>query len=1199
MALHYESVDPTDAVESVFAPCPLSSNGYCSLNGACRKGTCTCFSGYVGESCTNAVICPEDPTTCTPSTCDPVCLQSQNDVIVVSINGDDTQGTGQRMDTSATGTDPKAVKSIRRALEFAQPNQTILVYPGIFTGIDNCGVTIATSSLLIRGLRGQILTILDCNNSLQGMIIVNGPIRMVGLTLRNTYTATDGAGISVTSASVEMNKIKITNGNSTQNGGAIYAYQSQLTLINSELSNCFALAKGGAVMLDDSNLFLHTSSIASASARQGGGIYAQNSVTVGGDNESVIWNNTGTVNGGGICASGTFSGSMVNISHNIAPLGAGITVVSGSSSIAHVNIVANYGVNDGGGIALLNSANLVLEYSPILMNSAGRYGGGVYMNSNGTLENNVASDIFNCTAGTLITHSFVVEKIFCSNMSTFGFWLSACGGGFYAADWSHPIVNKLTIRSSSATVAGGCAAFSRSSAMLNNAVFDQCYAAIGGGVHADKGSRVLLHSASITSCTAASGAGIYINSSSIIGANDASSVINYCKADDVAGGVFITGSLSSLQFFDVMNCSANFGGGVFAKKAANANVTSVRISKNNARESGGGLYTQASVINVSNVAVLNNEAVVGGGMYAIDSILSGRMSINGNSGEQGGGAASLGVTTIDGATIFSNTASQRGGGLAVQSGVLILKSTTIKSCSAVQGYGGGISIVNATVKHFALNVQSCSSLRGGGIYAFASKFYQYPTEASTGWSEYAALLSQNSAEEYGGGVFVDGENTTISDTIVTNSNAPYGGGLGALNVQRCVVLNTNISFSIATVSGGGLFFGSGTNCTIRNSWALKNQAGQSGGGIMIQEATIYHSNLEIVNNVAPTAGGVHVNSSLLSASFSLWEDATTQRSRIDANVINPKGDNGANVLLTCTSTCTLSGSIISGAKLEIGQGGGIFVVGRGSAMISDSLVANNTAVQGGGIAISDAEMTILENVAVVGNNASDGGGGLWAGTLQFLPKVYLMSCVLYNNSAASYGGAISLSGVYVSSSALLVVANNAGSSDTGTGGGIYADNHATVIVNSSLFLSNDASIGGSIATVKASDIIFREGIITRDADRFFTETWQDLFKNQVGVKYGKRRIQNAVNAVKGDLIYLSDTESSFDLRSSFVTYGSADAGGGVYINANAYFSGRDSEMSSNTANARGGSLCASNSAQVFLLTVKIILSGTLVFVMLS
>ncbi|ETM37615.1 hypothetical protein L914_15837 [Phytophthora nicotianae] len=1173
MALHYETVDASDAVESVSAPCPLSPTGFCSLNGACRKGTCSCFSGFIGESCTNAVICPEDLTTCTSTTCDPVCLHSQNDVIVVSENGDDTQGTGELMDTSTSGTDPKAVKSLRRALELATSGQTILLYPGIYTGVDNCGVTVSTASLLIRGLRGPIPTIVDCKNILRGLIIISdaAPNRLEGFRIQNTLASTDGGAIKVTDTAVEMKNMVITNANSRQNGGAIYAYQSQLTFTNVEITKCSA-AKGGAIFLDNSDLILDDSIITLSSASEGGGIYAQNSVSVSGDKDSNLWQNHASINGGGLCISGSFTGTTLNVLENTALVGAGLTATSGSSTLSGMKVIGNRATNHGGGIAMLNSANLVLQNSTIQTNHADRNGGGVYILSNGSFENTLASEISNCTA--------------------------ASGGGFYTGDWSRPTVRNLRVVSSSATTSGGCAAFSCSSATVTNPSFEKCDAAIGGGVYVDAGSKVLLLQASIAECTATNGAGMYIGSSSVIGGSDVSSVVRDSHADSAAGGVYITGFHSSIEFFDVQNCSASIGGGVVAQEASSATMKSVQVVNNKATTSGGGLHAQNSTIQVEPVTVSSNRAVVGGGVYAIDSSLSGIITVDQNNGERGGGVATSGISLLEGATISANTASQRGGGVSVETGLFSLRSTIIQSCSVPQGVGGGISIVDADVKHYALKIESCASIRGGGIYVNSSSFYQYPTEESTGTSLNAASLTKNRAVEYGGSVFVDGEETTVSDLVITESHAPFGGGLAAQDATSCVVLNADISYSSASTSGGGLLFGSGTSCVIRDSWVMNNQARESGGGVMIFEATLYHSNVDISNNVAPTAGGVYLNSVLYSASLLSWDDGATQRSRIDANIIEPIGGNGANVVMNCTSNCTLSGCVISGANLQFGQGAGVFVLGRGNAVISNSLVANNSAIKGGGIAVSDAEKTVLENVGFIGNIATDSGGGLWAESSAFLPEVDLMSCVFYNNSAKTSGGAISLYGVYLYSSVLLVMENHAGNSESGIGGGLFSDKRvnpdrpSSVMADTWLFLSNDAPVGGSIAGVKSSEISLLDANITRDTGRFFTGTWPHLFSKLVGFEHVEGRAQNKVEVQKGDLVYLSDRDSVLELLSSFATQGLAAAGGGIYINANAFFYSQDSEISSNTANERGGSVCLSNSAQAYFTSVKVILSDS-------
>jgi len=430
MALHYESVDAIDAEETVTVPCPVTASGLCSLNGACLRGSCLCFSGFVGESCSNAVICPTDVTTCLPSTCDPICIQPPSDVIAVSVNGDDTQGTGQLMDTSQSGTDSKAVRSLRRALELAQSSQTIILYPGIYTGPDNCGVTVSTPNVVIRGLRGSSVTTMDCQGLRRGLTFSGATAQLIGLVLQNTATTSSGSGISTMRATVRMEDVRIAKGSSLQNGGGIYADQSTLTLVNSEVANCSAVSNGGAVFLSTSNLILDHSVIKFSTAGQGGGIYAQHTVSVHGDASSQIVKNWASVNGGGICAAGSFSGGQLNILENSALVGAGMAVTTGSSVLTNVDIHANSAVNDGGGIALLNTANLVLKKSPVRMNHAARFGGGILVGSNGTFENNEASTIFSCTAGTLSSfpqdvHVLVManrRQLCCLMLSVGSFW---------------------------------------------------------------------------------------------------------------------------------------------------------------------------------------------------------------------------------------------------------------------------------------------------------------------------------------------------------------------------------------------------------------------------------------------------------------------------------------------------------------------------------------------------------------------------------------------------------------------------------------------------------------------------------------------------------------------------------------------------------------------------------------------------------
>eukprot|EP00644_Phytophthora_capsici_P002327 jgi/Phyca11/114976/e_gw1.27.140.1 len=152
-----------------------------------------------------------------------------------------------------------------------------------------------------------------------------------------------------------MENSTIRNASSGQNGGAIYAIQAQLKLINTELSNNRAI-KGGAVFLDGSSLTLDHAVIKLSSAEEGGGIYAQSSVTISGDSKSRIRNNSATVSGGGLSISsvdGVVKLTDCALINNTAVVGGAINVDrSGSTTIMRSNFTGNSADQIGGAIAL-------------------------------------------------------------------------------------------------------------------------------------------------------------------------------------------------------------------------------------------------------------------------------------------------------------------------------------------------------------------------------------------------------------------------------------------------------------------------------------------------------------------------------------------------------------------------------------------------------------------------------------------------------------------------------------------------------------------------------------------------------------------------------------------------------------------------------------------------------------------------------
>lgn len=97
-----------------------------------------------------------------------------------------------------------------------------------------------------------------------------------------------------------------------------------------------------------------------------------------------------------------------------------------------------------------------------------------------------------------------------------------------------------------------------------------------------------------------------------------------------------------------------------------------------------------------------------------------------------------------------------------------------------------------------------------------------------------------------------------------------------------------------------------------------------------------------------------------------------------------------------------------------GSGGGIKIQ-RGSFIIKNTLIKNNTAVRtGGGIKVSCPGKGIIKNSIVTGNTAEDFGGGL-----SINGEASVENCIIFNN-ASHKGGGIHLPGTLDLKSSILI-----------------------------------------------------------------------------------------------------------------------------------------------------------------------------------
>jgi len=293
------------------------------------------------------------------------------------------------------------------------------------------------------------------------------------------------------------------------------------------------------------------------------------------------------------------------------------------------------------------------------------------------------------------------------------------------------------------------------------------------------------------------------------------------------------------------------GGAVFLLNATSAPTTSIVNSvfqNNGASGSGGAIAVDNSVISLSDCQFLSNGGYVKHGGAARFDGTSTTASLIGcvfdsNSSAQDGGAVSISASsvTVRSSEFYSNS-STYGGALYIDGdGTASITDNSYFQGNHVTGRGGAVHDQGAS-----LDIQGGELIgnwvdgegRGGALY----------TENGV-LSAAGATFEENYAFD-GGAIWSDKTTAaTISDCTIRNNGAPLG--------QPTI-----------TVSGGGVYIGSGLGQTLKRCRILNNKARRFGGGVYasnVVNSTLLFDNLLIAGNVAEGieaqhgfGGGIHV-----------------------------------------------------------------------------------------------------------------------------------------------------------------------------------------------------------------------------------------------------------------------------------------------------------------------------------------------------
>ena len=200
---------------------------------------------------------------------------------------------------------------------------------------------------------------------------------------------------------------------------------------------------------------------------------------------------------------------------------------------------------------------------------------------------------------------------------------------------------------------------------------------------------------------------------------------------------------------------------------------------------------------------------------------------NGNINGYGGGIYILDASPrLSNLVIKGNSSLSCGGGVAVQNGNPIIENCTIQDNYMGASYGQG----------------------GGGVYVDSGNVQIRST-----------LISQNTSDKIGGGLLISSSQVQLINCLITENRADYGGGVASYSstivyAGTKIEANGVLDYTGNFDSGGGIYQSGGKIITLGNLYVENNEAVR-GGGIYLDSYDDTLQNVTLIGNRARAYGG--------------------------------------------------------------------------------------------------------------------------------------------------------------------------------------------------------------------------------------------------------------------------------------------------------------------------------------------------------
>lgn len=324
----------------------------------------------------------------------------------------------------------------------------------------------------------------------------------------------------------------------------------------------------------------------------------------------------------------------------------------------------------------------------------------------------------------------------------------------------------------------------------------------------------------------------------------------------------------------------------------------------------------------------------------------------------------------------------------------------------------------------------------------------------------------------GGAIQVVVGTLTLSDSILTSSEAALAGGGLEVTATTATLSDVDFSDNTAGANGGAIHLTGDATATITDGTVTGNTADGEGGGFWNGSGTMSVNGTTFTTNVGAGDSVLDADPNDIKGGGALFNNGGTLNvtdATITAGTATGAGGSGGGIL-NDNGALTVTGTTIT-TSTAVRAGGGIESFGGDATnTLSNVTFTDNTAnVNGGAVHVTGAGTTTVTGGDVSDNTAAAEGGGFWNGSGQMTVTNTTFSGNVANGDSVldvepndirgggslfNNGGTLMVNGAAITTS----TAPGAG----GSGGGVLNDNGALVLTDTTISTSSATRAGGAV-----------------------------------------------------------------------------------------------------------------------------------------